>query len=65
MAFTESLVVIIMNVVVFIVTVVVIITFAMDIIVFVMAQPHLQMCGPGICDDHYIYFIPCILFSWT
>ena len=42
MAFTESLVVIIMNVVVFIVTVVVIITFAMDIIVLVMGQPRLQ-----------------------
>ena len=43
MAFTESLVVIIMNGMVFIVTVVVIITFAVDIIVFVMAQPRLQI----------------------
>ena len=22
-------------------------------------------CGPGICHDHYTYFIPCILFLWT
>ena len=22
-------------------------------------------CGPGICHDHYMHFILCILFSWT
>ena len=22
-------------------------------------------CGLGICNDHYMHFIPCILFPWT
>ena len=62
-AFTESLVVIIMNVMVYIVTVVVIIASAVDIIVFVMAHPRLQNRLSSCMKWHVCNFVVVIVLA--